>query len=144
MAGGDKTRALIVVSCTEGYKGTGRKGEFTIYNIEATTDDGSPVTQSLRSFDDLTPLIGKVAEFDVKPYRGNKGLTYTLYAKDKPKAEDRIKQLEERVGQLELAVRAAVSGDSKRALALLGDDEPGAAAGAASSAVAPDDSDVPF
>lgn len=72
------TRRLQVVGCDVGYQGTNKNNEpYTIYDVAALDENGEPVDQPLRSFDEL-PLDGELREFEVTPYDGKNGRTFTL------------------------------------------------------------------
>lgn len=76
-------RALIIVSCTPTYHGTGAKGAYTIYDVVATDQAGAPIQQKLSSFDNLAPgpgtfdvdkyvKDGVIKNYTVKPLAGNR------------------------------------------------------------------------
>jgi hypothetical protein len=72
------TRRLQVVGCEVRYQGSNDKGPYTIYEIAALDQNGEPVEQDLRSFDEL-PVDGELHEFEVTPYNHPKhGRSYTL------------------------------------------------------------------
>lgn len=58
-------RKLNITSCLEVYRGNGTKGEFVIYEIQATDENGVLIQQKLASFADL-PL--GLDDYDVAPY----------------------------------------------------------------------------
>lgn len=72
------TKRLRITKCEPVYQGTGTKGPYTIYEIEAAdANTGILVNQPLRSFDHLT--VGETADFEVSKYeRAGKPTTYTL------------------------------------------------------------------
>jgi hypothetical protein len=72
------TRRLQVVGCEVRYQGSNDKGPYTIYEIAALDENGEPVEQDLRSFDEF-PVDGELHEFEVTPYNHPKhGRSYTL------------------------------------------------------------------
>lgn len=102
-------RSLIVTECKLVYTGQGDKGEYQIFEVEATTDDGTPVGLPLRSFSDLAAFKGKVTEFEVQPYeKPGKPTTYTLKA-PKGSTNIRVAALEERVKLLEAQMQQLIS-----------------------------------
>lgn len=58
-------RRLNITACQEVYRGNNSKGEFVIYELQATTEQGALVNQKLSSFS-LLPL--GVDEYEVAPY----------------------------------------------------------------------------
>lgn len=123
------TRRLQVVGCDVGYQGTNKNNEpYTIYDVAALDENGEPVDQPLRSFDEL-PIDGELHEFEVTPYDGKNGRTYTLKRTDQPKSSgarlgpkvdalreqveaqaEQIGALNRRVADLEGRLQAAPSG----------------------------------
>lgn len=71
------TRRLQVVGCEAVYQGENSKGEYTIYEVAALDENGEQVDQNLRSFD-LLSIDGELREFEVTPYDGKNGRSYTL------------------------------------------------------------------
>lgn len=57
------TRKLTVTSCNEIASGTGKKGEWTIYDVAALDEQGAQVAATLRSWKSLP--IGQLAEYEV-------------------------------------------------------------------------------
>lgn len=87
-------RKLTVTSCEEVYSGTNNKGNpYTIYKVSALNEAGQPAEPpvgQLNSFDDLTPLLHQLIEYEVtvkepKPGKEKYGPSYTL----KPPKEHR-------------------------------------------------------
>lgn len=82
---------LRVTSCTHGYTGKNARGDdYTIYEVEAckVTGEGEPVTEKLRSFEDL-PC--EVLDLTVVPFHSEKhGTSYTLSRRNKPKSAELI------------------------------------------------------
>lgn len=109
MADDDKPKGrptrLRVTACTQVYTGKNNRGDdYTIYEVEATKGDGSPVTEKLNSFENL-PL--EVLDLTVVPYRSQKhGLSYTLSRRSKPNNSKRITELEETLAALATRVEA--------------------------------------
>jgi hypothetical protein len=74
------TRTLVVRSSTAVYWGTGKHGDFSIFEIEATSPDGEPITVPLRSFTEIPAGAG---EFSVSPYTSKTGeKSYTRDSRD--------------------------------------------------------------
>jgi hypothetical protein len=115
------TRLLRITSCKDVYHGSNDKGDFIVYEIGAVDADGNPVEVDLRSFDNL-PLDGEPREFEVTPYHGKNGVSYTLRlpgqaratgsspgARLGPKVDElreRVDGLEHRLTQLEERLQA--------------------------------------
>ena len=69
-------RRLTVTSCASVYEGTNTKGDpFTIFEVEASDENGVAISLPLRSFHDL-PLVA--GEFTVERYEKNNRTSYTL------------------------------------------------------------------
>lgn len=110
-------RSLIVTACSKVFTGTSKTNnkEFSIYEVMATQADGTPLDLPFRAFEDLTPNIGKAAEYDVTPYdRDGHDRTYTLKAKDRPKLTPRVEELERRVQALEQRLDFHLQGGSSQ------------------------------
>lgn len=58
-------RRLNITACQEVYRGNNSKGEFVIYELQATTEQGALVNQKLSSFS-MLPL--GVGDYEVAPY----------------------------------------------------------------------------
>lgn len=104
------------------FTGEGAKGEFTIYDVSATDEEGNPITLPLRSFSSLEEYFGKATMFEIDPYITKTGeTTYTLKPPRKsggarsaaPKVDA---ELLGRVERLEAAVRALQSGEASPSL----------------------------
>jgi hypothetical protein len=114
---------IKVLACRHAYTGHNRRGdEFTIYEIEASKPDGTPIREKLRSFTSLP--IGQEIDVTVRPYNSEQyGRSFTIAPKGKRssnfaeaindltehqaetddrlvKLTQRVKELEEQVGQL--------------------------------------------
>jgi hypothetical protein len=106
-------KKLNIVACVEGYRGQGAKGEFVIYNITATDENGAVINQKLSSFSELPLGPG---EFEVQPfYKDGELKNYTLRrpggATGQLRAEveelkAKVKWLEEQVNGLNAAINA--------------------------------------
>jgi hypothetical protein len=108
-------RTLIVTSCEEKASGTGKKGEWHLYEVAATTADGEPIDQEFRSFE-LLAITGQPAEFEVTPYDKDGKRTYTLSRPGSnpgqrlgPKVDELREKVEELMARLE-AAEARIAG----------------------------------
>lgn len=81
MADSGGTRKLCVTSCAVAHSGIGSSGKaYTIYEVFAVDESGTPVEAKLRSFDDLE--LNKLIEYDVKKQvHPRHGTSYTLSLK---------------------------------------------------------------
>jgi hypothetical protein len=89
-------KKLTIMGCKDVYHGKNQKGaDFTIYEIQATNEQGQVVQETLKSFDELP--VGLQAEFEVERYDGGQhGISYTL-KRVRPKLGPRVEALEERI-----------------------------------------------
>lgn len=63
------TTKLTVTNCKHGAAGTGRNGRrYTIYDVEAVTEDGEVTERRLRTFEDLRNELGVLREYVLEPY----------------------------------------------------------------------------
>lgn len=70
------TRRLNILGCQEVYRGQGAKGEYVIYEVHASREDGTAIDTPLRAFQDLPRGVG---EFTVTPYTNkNNERTFTV------------------------------------------------------------------
>lgn len=94
---------LRITSCTQVYHGQNARGDqYTIYEVEATRENGAPVRERLRSFENL-PL--ELIEVMVVPYRSAKfGISYTLSRRNRPNSAERIAELTQRADGLDRVV----------------------------------------
>lgn len=107
---GDKpaTRKITVTDLSHVFTGTGAKGEYSIYNVEAVNEQGEQIKLPLRTFDSDLPR-GELIEVTVTPYdrevNGKTERTYTvaLAKKRSPGARlgPKVDELRERVDGLE-------------------------------------------
>lgn len=114
-------KTLIITSCEEKASGTGKKGEWHLYEVAATTPDGEPVDQELRSFEQLA-ITGEPAEFEVTPYDKDGKRSYTLSKPGSnpgqrlgPKVDElreKVEELASRLGQAEERIAQLQSGES--------------------------------
>lgn len=75
------------------------KDDNDIYKVFAVNEDGSPVEEELRAFQELP--VGETIEYALKKYDHPKyGTSYTLYP-PKEKLGTRVTKLEQRVQELE-------------------------------------------
>src|SRR3954452_14711222 len=58
-------RKLNITSCVEVYRGNNDKGEFVIYELAATNEQGALVNQKLSSFGQLPLGWG---DYEIAPY----------------------------------------------------------------------------
>lgn len=73
-------------------------GNTTLFEVFATTEDGSYVEEALRSFTELD--VGQLLEYEIEPYNHKRwGMSYTLYPPKKETAR-RLRELEEQVKAL--------------------------------------------
>src|ERR1700683_1321956 len=72
---------LKILSCRQAYQGRNKRGdEFTIYEIEASKPDGTPINEKLRAFSTLP--IGQEVDVTVTPYNSEQyGKSFTLALK---------------------------------------------------------------
>lgn len=89
--------------------GTTKKGA-PIYKVFAVKEDGSPVEDELRAFQELP--VGEIIEYALKLYdHPEYGKSFTLYP-PQDKLGTRVTKLETRVEELEERVAALASGAS--------------------------------
>lgn len=114
------TRKLRVVS----YDQIGKtQKNAPIFKVRAVNEDGSPVEEELRAFQELP--VGEVVEYGLKKYVHERwGDSWTLYP-PKEKLGTRVTKLEETVEELKQRITQLESG-------------------ASGVAPAPDDQDIPF
>lgn len=95
---------LRITACNQVYVGKNARGdEFTIYEVEASKADGSPVEEKLRSFENL-PL--EVLDLNVTRYASQKyGLSYTLSRRTKPNRDQQIAELNDKIDALSARLR---------------------------------------
>lgn len=102
---------LIVTSCAEVYVGYNSHGDkYVIHEVEATRENGEPINEVLRSFENLP--VGEVLDVNVTPYESTKhGKSFTITRRNKPSSSQQIKELKsvietltERVERLEAKV----------------------------------------
>ena len=58
-------RRLNITSCQEVYRGNNSNGEFVVYELQATNEQGILINQKLSSF---SLLPAGLAEYEVAPY----------------------------------------------------------------------------
>lgn len=92
-------RKLTVTNCTVATSGVGRNNKpYTIYDIEAVTEDGSPVDKRLRSFE-ACPL-GELHTYKLEPYlKDGEVRNYTI-ARVHERLGPRVERLERLVAEL--------------------------------------------
>lgn len=79
-----------------------------IYKVRAVREDGSPVEEELRSFQELP--IGDLLEYELQRYdHPQYGISWTLIP-PKDKLNTRVRKLEERVQALEEQLASLMSG----------------------------------
>lgn len=93
-----EARRINIIACVEGYRGQGAKGEFVIYNLQATKEDGSPIPAKLSSFDQL-PL--GVRDVEVSPYFKDGVLKNYTVRLPKGHLKDEVAELRDRVDKIE-------------------------------------------
>lgn len=101
-------RKLNITSCVHAYKGTNSKGEFNIYEVEATTEAGVVIQDKLTSW---AQLPTGVAEYDLTPYE--KDGVFKSWTVEVPKERGgnsgaAKEAMEQRVGFLEQQVEFLV------------------------------------
>lgn len=75
-----------------------------MYEVYAVTEEGEPVQEDLRSFQELD--LNKLVEYEITPYHDpERGTSYTLKRQPKNTAR-RVDALEERVDELERRLKA--------------------------------------
>jgi hypothetical protein len=109
-------RKLTVLSCKEIHRGSGPKGPWVMYEVEALTEAGErigPQTgQQLRSFQELP--INELVEYDVQPQDTDRhGRTYTLFPPREPLWKQ-VNELRARVEKLEQLVADLVGSRNPR------------------------------
>lgn len=101
-------RKMNVIGCEPVYSGEGKQGPYTLYKVEALTEEGAPIEQELRSFDDLPAGLDT---YEVEPYdAGPKhGMTFTLKPQKGKSLGKKVDELRERVDTLEKQVKYLLS-----------------------------------
>lgn len=93
------TRRIVVKELKEIHKGTDKRGrDYTIYQLIATTEGGAPITENLRSFQQLPK--NQVIDVTIDRFEGGNGaVSYTVSTKAKggDAVGKRVKELEERL-----------------------------------------------
>lgn len=93
------TRTLIVTRTQERVRAQDGK-DWVIYTVWATTAEGAPVTEELRSFSPLTDYWGKPTLYTVDRHEHPKyGVSFTL-SPPKVKTSARVEKLEHQVAEL--------------------------------------------
>lgn len=94
-------RKLVATSCTP--LATLRSGA-TLYEVFAVDEEGEPVQEELRSFQELD--LGELVEYEVTRYDDpERGTSFTLKRQPKNTAR-RVDELEKRVDELEKRLAA--------------------------------------
>lgn len=98
------TRRLIVRELRKIHEGRTQKGaEYTIWQVIATTPDGRPIEQNLRTFEELPK--SEVIEVTVDRFVSQQyGESYTLKQVGRRHTKDEIKELRQRIEALERVV----------------------------------------
>lgn len=124
-------RTLVVTDTNQIASGKSQHGEWVLYEVFATDEQGQPVSAPLRCFRDLTDAIGKPVEYDVERQVHEKyGEQFLL----KPPKRDlkqsvdelrtQLRDLAARVERLEAGAPAGVSpGSQSRTTAPTSDDD---------------------
>jgi len=93
-----------------------------IYKVFAVKEDGSPVEDELRAFQELP--VGEVIEYALKRYdHPQYGVSFTLYP-PKEKLGTRVTKLEQKIEELESRLAALESGSGAPAPGAPDDDIP--------------------
>lgn len=100
-------RKLTVTSCVEFRRGHGAKGEWIIYEVKADDENGEPVKAKLRAFKSLPIGVEQVYEVE-KHVHETYGESFTLYP-PKQKTNERVDDLERRVGELEQKLAGVIA-----------------------------------
>jgi hypothetical protein len=111
------TRKLIVTALDELTSGESDNGRaWRLFAVAATTPEGVPIAQPLRTFDARLPT-GEVLEVEVEPHESRGRTTYTIkrprrrgaataaLEQDLGELRGRVDDVEGRVGRLEHHVR---------------------------------------
>jgi hypothetical protein len=98
------TRTLIVTALEELTSGERDGRAWTLFAVTATTPDGQPIAEPLRTFERLP--TGEPVEVEVKPREDERGTTYTIRRKRSrgpttAQLRDELAALERRVRRLE-------------------------------------------
>jgi hypothetical protein len=98
-------RKLTVKRCTLAHSGISKKTgrEYSIYDIEALDETGTPVNVKLRSFAEQS--IGELVEYDVDVRKSEYGTEYTI---KRAGGGGGVAELTRRVERLELEVERLV------------------------------------
>lgn len=111
------TRRIVVKEQKEIHKGTGNGGrDYVIYQVIATTEQGVPIEQNLRSFQQLPK--NQLIEVSIEKFESAKfGVSYTVSTQKSGGAAvgKRIEALERQVADLTKRLAALESGRSSAA-----------------------------
>lgn len=105
MAAEGKLVKMRIVGCRQIYSGVNGKGDqYTIWEVNATKENGEPIREKLRSFTALR--VGTTQELRVVPFNSDRhGRSFTLF-QDSPRTKPPAEGLAEEVQQLKQAVEA--------------------------------------
>ncbi len=120
--------------------GDGEHGPWEIKEIKALNAAGAPINETLKTFADVTPLLGKLEEFYVERQDHEKYGTSFLVSPKTSGLQLKVQVLEGRVDALEQ--RVAQLGQPGNPATPVPQSTPAAAA--ASSSPATSDDDIPF
>ena len=100
------TRRLTVTACDPIYTGTNRKGNpYTIYEVFAVDESGTPVEAKLRAFDLLD--LNRLVDYDIEKREDERhGTSYTLKKPGKPDPPPDPKVMARKITKLEGEVAA--------------------------------------
>lgn len=99
------TRKLIVTEKSRITGGTGDHGEWTLYKLKATDENGRPIQQELRSFADCKVGEAAVYEVERQEYKGAEQFMLKPPKKGGASLGPKVDELRARVEALEAAVQ---------------------------------------